>query len=269
MKEEDLIKKIKSVELPVIERQSHRSRLKMALLDAGYPGRQRENEIWKLAKSTLKGVKDTMIRGLVSRQPVWKTATVGVLAVALALGLSLTIPFNTNSVYAHAEEIVKNSSEVHEVLDVNGNEINEIEVTVIDIGDIEGTLIAQSESNSVLVKINLETEAVTDVVNFMIDDQVAIEIAKADPRIKELLDAGATIRGVSAIYSSGVIVNVETGEIEKLSEIRVIMEIVDSEKIYNALIDLTEGKVISIAEMSIYDISTESPEIDVEAIINS
>jgi hypothetical protein len=255
MKEEDLIKKLKSVELPDIERQSHQRRLKMALLDTGYPCRRRENTILEMAKSTLKGVKDIMIKGLVSRQPVWKTATVGILVVALALGLSLTIPFNTNSVYAQAEEIVQNSSEVRGILDANGNEINDIEVTVIDISDIEGTVIAQSGNSSVLVKIDLESGKVTEVVNFTIDDQVAIEIAKADPRVQELLDAGAVIDGVSAIYSSGVTGNVETGEIEKFSGTQVIVKIVDSEKIYNAFIDLAEGKVTNIAEMSIEDVT--------------
>jgi hypothetical protein len=252
MKEEDLIKKLKSVELPDIERQSHRRRLKMALLDTGYPCRRRNNTIWERAESALKGVMDTMLKGLVSRQPVWKTVTVGIFTLALVLGLSLAIPFNSNSVYAKAEEIVQNSPEVHDVLDVNGNEI---EVTVIDIGDIEGTAIAQSGNISVLVKIDLESGAVTEVSNFMIDDQVAIDIAKADPRIQELLASGATISGVSAIYSNGVMGNVETGEIEKFSGTQVIVKIVDSEKVYSAYIDLTEGKVTSIAEMSIEDVT--------------
>jgi len=41
MKEEELIKRLENVELPEIELQSHRRRLRMALLDAGYLQRQR------------------------------------------------------------------------------------------------------------------------------------------------------------------------------------------------------------------------------------
>ena len=258
MKEEDLIKKLKSVELPHIERQSHQRRLRMALLDTGYPYRRQENIILEMVTSTVKGAKDTMIKGLVSRQPVWKTATAGILVVALALGLSLAIPSNTNSVYAQAEEIVQNSSEVHEVL--GGEEIN---VTLINIGDIEGTAIAQNGDNSVLVKMDLESGEVTEVFNFAIDDQAAIEVAKADPRVQALLDEGATISGVSAIYSSGVMGNVETGEIEKFSGSQVIVGIVNGEKVYNAYVDMVEGKVTNITETSINDIST-GPDLDTE-----
>ena len=46
MKEEELIKKLENVELPTIELQSHRRRLRMALLDAGYLKRQRGVTIW-------------------------------------------------------------------------------------------------------------------------------------------------------------------------------------------------------------------------------
>jgi len=41
MKEEELIKRLENVELPDIKLQSHRRRLRMALLDAGYLQRQR------------------------------------------------------------------------------------------------------------------------------------------------------------------------------------------------------------------------------------
>jgi hypothetical protein len=263
MKEEDLIKKIKSVELPDIERQSHQRRLRMTLLDTGYPCRRQENTILEMVKSAVKGAKDTMIKGLVSRQPVWKTATAGILVVALALGLSFAIPFNTNSVYAHAEEIVKNSSEVQEVLGIAGEDM---EITLINIGDLEGTAIAEGGNNSVLVKIDLESGEITNVVNFAIDDQAAIEIAKADPRDQELLDAGATINGVSAIYSSGVMGNVGTGEIENFSGTQVIVNIVNGEETYNAYIDMSEGKLTSITKATIYDISTGPLDLDTEVV---
>ena len=51
MKKEELIKKLESTELPKIELQSHRRRLRIALLDADYPKRQREVAILDLTKS--------------------------------------------------------------------------------------------------------------------------------------------------------------------------------------------------------------------------
>lgn len=262
MKEEELIKKLENTELPNIELQSHQRRLKMALLDAGYLNkRQHGLTILELAKSKLKGVKDTMIRGLISRQPVWKTATVSVLALALVLGLSLTIPsLGADSVYAQAAEIAKNSPEVLTAV----GEVNEIQV--IDISEIEGTVIVDGETDTVMAKVNLETGEVTEVVRFVIDDQAAIEIAEADSRVQALLDAGATISGVSTVYMQGVSGNVATGEFEEFCEARVTVEIVDSENIYSAHIDMSAGKVTSITQVSIDSISTDPPEVDVEVV---
>ena len=136
MKEEELIKKLQNAKLPDIKLQSHQSRLKMALLDAGYPQKQRGVAFRELAKSKLKGVKDTMIRGLISRQPIWKTATVGILALALVIGLSLTIPSLTaESAYAQAAEIAQNSPEVQAALGADGEAqtINIIEIDSLEL----------------------------------------------------------------------------------------------------------------------------------------
>jgi len=256
MKEEDLIKKLENVELPDIKLQGHQRRLRMALLDAGYLRQQREDTVLKRAKLKLKGIKDTMIRGLVSRQPVWKTVTVAVTAVALILGLSLGVPsLTTESVYVQAQEIVENSPVVYEILGADGEEI---EVTVIDIEDYVGTVMVQSGDNSVLAKINLETEEVTEVANLVVDDQAVIDNAKADPRVKELLNGGATISGVSTMYVHGFTGNVATSEIAEFSEALVMVHIVGSEMVYDARIDLATGKVVNLTEKP-FGVTPEEP----------
>jgi hypothetical protein len=256
MKEEDLIKKIKNVELPDIKIESHRRRLKMALLDTDYLKKRRENTIWEPAKSTLKGVRDTMIRGLVSRQPVWKTATVGVLAVGLVLGLSLTIPSLTaDSVYAQASEIVRNSPEVHKVL--GDDEV--IEVTIVNIEDHEGTVIAKSETGTISAMIDLNTNSVSQVAIIKVDEQRAIEIARADPGVQALLNSGATIGDVSTMFVCGEMGNVKTGETEGFSETFVMVEITGSEKFYTAYIDMDEGRVTKLTETSPDTIRIEPP----------
>ncbi|MGD9116478.1 MAG: hypothetical protein PVJ61_04790 [Dehalococcoidia bacterium] len=248
MKEEELIEKLKNAKLPDIELESHKSRLKMALLDAGYPQKQRGAAFWELAKSKLKGVQETMLRGLISRQPVWKTVTFGALAIAVVLGLSLTIPSLTaDSAYAQAEEIAQNSPEVQAVLGEVGGE--EIVIEVIDIEDSAGTVIVQGETSSVLAKIDLEAQAVTEVFNLVVDEQLAIEIAKADPRVQELLEAGATIGDLSTMYSCGMIGNVQTGETEYLTEILVMVEIKSGDTVYLAHIDFVKGELIRLIEI--------------------
>ena len=245
MKREDLIKRLEDTEPPQAELPGYQQRLKTALLNADYLHReQRGVTILELAKSILKGAKDTMIKSLISRQPVWKTATVAVLAVALVLGLSFAIPSLTaDSVYVQAEEIAKNSPEVLTAV----GEVGDIQV--IDISDMEGTVIAQGENGSALAKINLASGEVTEVVNFNIDEQAAIEIAEADAGVQELLDAGATISGVSTMYMQGVAGNVATGEFEAFCEARVMVEIIGSDGTnYAAHIDLDTGRVTGITE---------------------
>jgi hypothetical protein len=60
--------------------------------------------------------------------------------------------------------------------------------------------------------------------------------------------------------------NVETGEIEKFSGTQVIVKIADSEKSYNALIDLAEGKVTNITETAIDYISMGPSVLGIEIV---
>jgi len=250
MKEEELIKKLESVELPEIELQSHRRRLRTALLNASYSQRQREVAILELAKSKVKGGIDIMIRGLVSRQPVWKTAVVSILALALVLGLSLTVPsLSTDSAYAQAAEIAQNSPQVRAALGDGDVQV----VKVIKVVDDKGTVICQGEIGVVTAEVDLKTKEVTVVSMPELteaDEAEAINIAKADPRVKDLLDQGATISMVSPMYSFGTRVNPETAEIEEFSEELVRVETTLGETIWVAHVDLAEGKVVRLREMT-------------------
>jgi len=250
MKEEELIKKLESVELPEIELQSHRRRLRTALLNAGYLQRQREVAILELAKSKVKGGIDTMIRGLVSRQPVWKTTVVSVLALALVIGLSLTIPsLSPESVYAQAAEIAQNSPQVRAALGDGDVQV----VKVIKVVDDKGTVICRGEIGVVTAEVDLKTKEVTVVSMPELTEaerDEAIRIAEADPRVKELLDEGATIGKVSPMYSFGARVNPETGQTEEFSETLVRVAIELGERNWAAEVDLAEGKVVRLIEVT-------------------
>ena len=154
-----------------------------------------------------------MIRGLFSRQPVWKTAVIGMLALTLVIGLSFTIPsLSTESAYA--ADIVKNNPKVQSAL-----------------GDGDVTKV-----------INI-TELTAE------GKQEAIDIAKADPSVKELLGMGAMISKVSPMFSYSMI-NVETGEIEKTSETFVKVVIEGVEKNYVAYVVLSQDKVVKRIDYS-------------------
>jgi hypothetical protein len=247
MKEEELIRKLENVELPDIKLQSHQRRLRMALLDASYLKRQSGVTILELVKSKINEVKDTIMRGLDSQQPVWKTAALGILALIMIIGLSLTIPSLSNE-SAYAADIVQDSPKVQAVL---GD--GEVEVVKVIVIDGKAIVIVKSKTGIVKVDVDLKTRDVTDVEKMTTataeGKQEATDIAKADPRVKELLDTGAMISIVSPTWHYGMM-NVETGEIEAVSEIFVKVEIAGVESKYVAYVDLTEGEVVKLIDIT-------------------
>ena len=88
MKEEELIKKLENVELPEIELQSHRRRLRQALLQSNCFKEQPKHRIAELAKSKLKGGIVTLVRGFSSKKPVWKLAVPAMLVIIMVALLS-------------------------------------------------------------------------------------------------------------------------------------------------------------------------------------
>jgi len=252
MKEEKLIKKLENIELPDIELQSHQRRLRMALLSTGYLQRQRGVTILEVPKSKAKEGVDIMIRGLVSRQPVWKSVVAGVLAIALIAGFAIALPGLTGqSAEALAAEIAENSPQVQAALGDGEVKV----VKVITIVDDKGTVLCKGELGIfITAEVDLKTKEVTIVSMPELteaDEAEAINIAKADPRIKELLDQGASIGKVSPMYSFGVRVNPETGEIEEFSGELVRVEITVGETIWTAHVDLAEGKVVQLIEVTL------------------
>jgi len=206
-----------------------------------------------LAKSKMKGGIGITIRGLVSRQPVWKTAVIGVLALALIAGLAIALPSLTGqSAEALAADIARNSPEVQAALD--GEEVKVIKV--IQVVDDKGTVLLLAEIGYVTAEVDLDTKQVTEVVYVHVpeltaaDEQKAIEIAKADPRVRELLEQGASISRVLPLYAisvsellgpDGEILNRE-GSVELMANVRMKL----GEKEWYALIRLAAGKVLNI-----------------------
>jgi len=96
MKEEELIKKLESTELPDVELESHRRALKMALLNSDYSKKNREATFLETVKVRTSGVLDTISGAMTARRPVWRTAltTVGVV-VMLAVAF-FSIPQASN-----------------------------------------------------------------------------------------------------------------------------------------------------------------------------
>jgi len=203
-----------------------------------------------LAKSKLKGGKDIMMRGLLSRQPVWKPVLASALAIALIIGLAVGLPsLNGQSSEALAAEIAENSPEVQAALGDGEVQV----VKVIKVGDDKGTVICQGELGIITAEVDLKTKVVTEVFPMSElteeEKEEAINIAKADPKVQELLDQGASIGKVSPMFSFGVRMNEETGEIEEFCEQVARVEITLGERIWVAYVDLAEGKAVKLIEL--------------------
>jgi len=174
---------------------------------------------------------------------------VSVLALALVIGLSLTIPsLSTESVYAQAADIAQNSPQVRAALGDGEVQV----VKVIKVVDDKGTVICQGEMGVVTAEVDLKTKEVTVVSMPELTEAEraeAIQIAEADPRVKELLDDGATIGKVSPMYSFGTRMNPATGETEEFSGTWARVAIELGERNWFAEVDLAEGKVVMLIKM--------------------
>jgi len=250
MNEEELIKKLRSAELPKIELQSHRRQLRIALLNADYSERQREVTKLDLTKSKVRGGIEKMMKGLVSPQPVWKTALVTTLAVVLAFGLAIGLPpLIGQSPELLAGEIAQNSPDVMAAL--GGDEVET--VRILNIEDNMATVIVEGSMGGIVnAVVDLYTKVVTQaVVGPQLTDEEkekALDIAAADPTVEELLDRGAVIDLVLPMYVTFSKVDQETGEIEEVTETWAQMWMNLGNRQWGVQVDLIRGKVVTVTD---------------------
>ncbi|GAJ03995.1 unnamed protein product [marine sediment metagenome] len=132
--------------------------------------------------------------------------------IALIIGLTIILPSLTGqSVEAQAADIAQNSPQVRAALGSGEVKV----VKVIKVVDNKGTVICQGELGVITTEVDLETKEVVGVSRPELTEageEEAVDIAKADPRVQELLDKGASIGKVSPMYSFGMRVNPETGK---------------------------------------------------------
>ena len=87
MKIEELKEKLERVEMPRIILESHRSRLKMALLSSDYFKKRKGNRILDAVRIRARSITDIIADTIVARQPVWKVALVVFFAMIMIAGM--------------------------------------------------------------------------------------------------------------------------------------------------------------------------------------
>lgn len=194
------------------------------------------------------------IDGLRSR-PVWQVMLARALAVAVIVGLCLTIPLLLRqSLEVRAESIAmedpgvqvllaekgflqpsmvnaiavrSNKGNIYYVYLTSPNDDTQIGTVTVDIKEGIVTKVGLTEVTGEYSWLSGSSEGITM--------EAVIEVARGDPRVREILDAGATIRAISFLSS------VYDGEI-------VALELRLGEESWLVKIDWTEGRVTSILE---------------------
>lgn len=249
MNEEELIKELKSIDLPKIEIQSHRRRLRMALLNSEYFKEEQRVGIFNQAKSKLKEGVET-VKGLLSWRPVWKPALVSALAIALIVGSALFVPSLFGpSPEVLAAEIAQNSPEVQELL---GDDW--VTVRKVQLVDGVGHVVCEASIGTfALADVDLEKKEVTKVERIKMPELTeeekdkAIEIAKADPAVQELLDKGASIDKVFPMFGM-ISISEKNGEMKIETSVTVAVAVTLDDVKWIVHVDLDEGKVERILE---------------------
>ena len=254
MKEEEIIKQLENVQIPDIELPAHRQWLKSALLDSAYLKKQREMGIVGVLRSQVQSGINMIMNGLLTRRPVWKVALGSTLAVALIAALVLVLPSpDGQSNIARAIEIAKNDPQVLAALGVD--EDDEVEVKVIATGPNSITVQIEEGKTGVMVVVEVDsnTGTVSEIIKQPLltdeDKEKAIEIAKTDPIIREILDEGYVIHTVLPFFQLAF--NQETGDLEEASGtwVKIIMSRGEMrDRSWMAIVDIVSGKVELLIE---------------------
>ena len=181
-------------------------------------------------------------------------------AVIILVVLMAVQPWGIESPEAVAASIVRNSPEVQAALD--GEEIKEVEVTTSVVDD-EGNvlmMLVKTEERAVATRVDLDTKQVTEIVRVDVpdfqpgDEQRALDIARADSRVQELLAQGGIIGGahlgksidIEEVTSPDGITRKE-GTVTPTALISVKTD--DNTNIrWNIVVDLQAEKVLSVAK---------------------
>jgi len=184
-----------------------------------------------------------------------RPVTAAAAIVAVIAILLVAQPWDIEFPEAMAASIVRNSPEVQAAL--NGEEIKEVEVTTKVVDD-EGNvlmMLVRTEERAVAARVNLDTKQVTEIVRVEVpdfqlgDEQKAIDIARADPRVQELLAQGGVIGEVHLGRSIDIreIIGPDGTTSKEGTVIPTALLTIELDgKHWNIAVDPHEGKVLSI-----------------------
>ncbi len=160
-----------------------------------------------ISKNTLAKIKAAGINTPKDRWRWLRPVTAAAAIVAVIAIMLAAQPWGVESSEAMAASIVRNSPEVQAALD--GEEIEEVEVTTKFVDEENNVImvLVKTEERVVTAEVNLDTKKVTEIIRVDMpdfqpgDEHKAIDIAKADHRVQELLAQGGVISKAEVFLS--------------------------------------------------------------------
>ena len=205
MKEDELIRKLETVELPDIEVTGHRCRLRTALLESGCFTKQQEATTMAMVKARTAGVLGGIWGRLVTPRPAWQLGLGGVVVAAVVITVSLmtSLPGGQTS-HALAADIARTDPAVLAALESGA--VSMVEITEV-VGDIATIRVRGLTGDELSVKVDIDTKEVTAVTIVFSgprlsaeNEELARSVARADPRVQAILDQGAGITMVLPVF---------------------------------------------------------------------
>jgi hypothetical protein len=209
-----------------------------------------------IREATIRKIKaNELLHGNTLRRWLRPVLAIGTAVIVLTV-LLVAQPWDFRTPAASAAAIVRNSPEVQAFFD--GEKIEDVEVTTKVVGTEGDVLVVlvKTETRTAAAEVNLEKKLVTDIVRVHVpeltawDEQKAIDIAKSDPRVQELLAEGGVIgrpyldRAVSIKEVTG-----PDGKITKEGSVEVIgqVPIESGGKKWLAAVDVDGAKMIGLS----------------------
>jgi hypothetical protein len=252
MKEEELIKRLKSTKLPDVELPSHRSRLRVALLRRGYL--QGEQEVADMEAAGAEARPGGFFGDLAERRGLrWGMVAGVAAAIVLVIMVQMFRPMGGQSSTALASDIVMADPAVLAALE--SGQVEMVTITKL-VGDTATVLVEGAVGETISVEVDLSTRAVTAIHTEVFsgpklndeDEARALSIARADPRVAAILEGGAEITRVLPVFVTGQRIDPDTGKVtEEHSMIAQVWMTKGSQQWY-AYVNLDTEQVTDVVE---------------------
>lgn len=253
MKKEMLIRKLENVEIPELLIAGHRGKLKSVLMEGTASVRQ------PLKVETQADDLMGRIRKAFDwlRAPAWRAAAASGLALFVVAGVLAAVFYIASpSPAVIAADVVKNDLAIQQRLTGTG----EIIIVRVDVRDGMASVVCCRGMGDFIeadVDINVRTVVQTRRYEglFMPDlprgqQEMAIQIASSDPRVKALIDKGAQTGRVFPIFSSISRMSVVNGNILKVTPAasQAVVPVLLDGKTWLVQVDLEEMKIERVIE---------------------